>query len=154
MAFAVAMGCVVVGLVLPTTAPPPVPMAAPVRLARPLMMAASNVRAKFAEDLKQMGSMGAYFAVREQMVQAFNGGEGAEERTYLTLEELPTVMAALDEPDLDEAELLALFDEADAINPSMPGKITYEAFTKAFCDSAKRAAAGDGGEEKKFFGLF
>ena len=38
----------------------------------------------------------------------------------------------------------------------MPGQITYEAFTKAYCDSAKRAAGGgdDAAGEKKFFGLF
>ena len=112
-------------------------------------MAVSGLRKEFGIGAKEYGSIGSYMAVREKMVQAFNGGEGAPERSFIDIEECGKVMEKCGES-LSEQELADFFKEADQDGD---GKILFEHFCFAFCESAKRDGAP--AEEKKgFFGLF
>lgn len=153
-----ATGLAISGLVLPSggvggfvvaSATNPAPTFRAINNAIAMMSAqGKTIREKYAEDASAMGTLGAYMSVRDDMVRAFNGAAG--DGPYVTLESFGAVMTACGEELLDD-ELEALFNEADSDGD---GKIVFEHFTKAFCDSARREAGGAGDEKKGFFGLF
>jgi len=113
---------------------------------RSLMMAEKPVSEVFSQAASEMGRLGAYVTVREDLVTAFNGEMDKDET--IGAEEMAAILSQLGEDPSEErvAELMA------AANVAADGRLRFEPWCKAFCDLAVEARSG--GQEKKFFGLF